>query len=65
MQAAAKTAAALVCDVLHNSAHDGVVVLNDPFMFTYRRIIVDAANRFRLPSIYGFREFVDDGGMIS
>jgi putative tryptophan/tyrosine transport system substrate-binding protein len=34
-------------------------------MFTYRKIIVDAAYRFRLPSIYGFREFVDDGGLIS
>jgi ABC-type uncharacterized transport system substrate-binding protein len=42
-----------------------LVVLNDPFMFTYRKLIVDAANRSRLPSIYGFREFVDDGGMIS
>ena len=44
---------------------DILVVLNDPFMFTYRKIIVDAAGRFRLPSIYGFREFVDDGGMLS
>jgi putative ABC transport system substrate-binding protein len=34
-------------------------------MFNYRKIIVDAAGRFRLPSIYGFREFVDDGGMLS
>jgi len=42
-----------------------LIVLNDPFMFTYRKVIVDAATRFRLPSIYGFREFVDDGGMIS
>ena len=42
-----------------------LIVLNDPFMFTYRKVIVDAASRFRLPSIYGFREFVDDGGMIS
>jgi putative ABC transport system substrate-binding protein len=47
------------------SASDVLVVLNDPFMFTHRRAIVDAAARFRLPSIYGFREFVDDGGMIS
>jgi putative ABC transport system substrate-binding protein len=44
---------------------DFLVVLNDPFMFTYRKIIVEAACRFRLPSIYGFREFVDDGEMIS
>ena len=44
---------------------DLLVVLNDPFVFTYREVIVNAANRFRLPSIYGFREFVDVGGMIS
>jgi putative tryptophan/tyrosine transport system substrate-binding protein len=42
-----------------------LVVLNDPLTFTYRKIIVDAASRFRLPSIYGYREFVDDGGLIS
>src|SRR5664279_1622244 len=44
---------------------DILVVLNDPFVFTYRKAIVDAAYRSRLPWIYGFREFVDDGGMIS
>src|SRR5215831_8251329 len=44
---------------------DALVVLNDPFMFTNRRIIVDAADRFRLPTISGFREYVDDGGLIS
>jgi putative ABC transport system substrate-binding protein len=47
------------------SGSDLLVVLNDPFMFTYRKVIVDATYRFRLPSIYGFREFVDDGGLIS
>jgi putative ABC transport system substrate-binding protein len=44
---------------------DVLVVLNDPFVFTYRKIIVDAANQQRIPAIYGFREFVDDGGLIS
>jgi putative ABC transport system substrate-binding protein len=48
-----------------SSTPDCLVVLNDPFMFTHRKVIVDAAGRFRLPSIYGLREFVDDGGMIS
>jgi putative tryptophan/tyrosine transport system substrate-binding protein len=44
---------------------DVLVVLNDPFMFTSRKTIADAANRLRLPAIFGFREFVDDGGLIS
>ena len=47
------------------SGSEFLVVLNDPFVFTYRKAIVDAANRSLLPSIYGFREFIDDGGMIS
>ena len=44
---------------------DILVVLNDPFMFTYRKLIVEAANQQQLPGVYGFREFVDDGGLIS
>jgi len=50
---------------LPQSEPEFLVVLNDPFMFTYRKIIVEAANRLRLPMISGFREFVDDGGLIS
>ena len=44
---------------------DALVVLSDPFLFTSRKIIADAANRFRLPTISGYREYVDDGGLIS
>jgi putative tryptophan/tyrosine transport system substrate-binding protein len=47
------------------STPDVLVVLNDPFMFTYRKIVVDAARQLRLPAVYGYREYVDDGGMIS
>jgi putative tryptophan/tyrosine transport system substrate-binding protein len=48
-----------------DSAPDILVVLNDPFVFTYRKSIIDAAARFRIPAIYGFREFTEDGGLIS
>jgi putative tryptophan/tyrosine transport system substrate-binding protein len=47
------------------SVPDILVVLNDPFMFTHRKIIVDAAAQLRLPAIYGYREYADDGGLIS
>jgi putative ABC transport system substrate-binding protein len=50
---------------LLQSHPDILVVLNDPFVFTYRKIIAEAANQHRLPAAYGFREFVDDGGLIS
>jgi putative ABC transport system substrate-binding protein len=55
--------AALVAIVKLNP--DMLVVLNDPFMFTHRKRVADAASAARLPAIYGFREFVDDGGLIS
>jgi putative tryptophan/tyrosine transport system substrate-binding protein len=44
---------------------DMLIVLSDPFMFTQRKTIVRAAERLRLPAIYAFREYVDDGGLIS
>jgi ABC-type uncharacterized transport system substrate-binding protein len=47
------------------SAQDIFVVLNDPFMFTYRKIIVDTAAQLRLPAVYGYREYAEDGGLIS
>ena len=47
------------------SAAQMLLVLNDPFIFTHRKKIVESAAKSRLPAIYGFREFVDDGGLIS
>jgi putative ABC transport system substrate-binding protein len=44
---------------------DMLVVLTDPFMFTNRTTIARAAEQVRLPAIYAFREYVDDGGLIS
>ena len=34
-------------------------------MFTHRKLIVDATTQLRLPAVYGYREYVDDGGLIS
>jgi putative ABC transport system substrate-binding protein len=47
------------------SAAQMLLVLNDPFMFTHRKGIIESAAKSRLPAIYGFREFADDGGLIS
>jgi putative ABC transport system substrate-binding protein len=44
---------------------DMLVVLTDPFLFTQRKLIVHAAEQARLPAIYAYREYVDDGGLIS
>ena len=50
---------------MSQSTQDFLVVLNDPFMFTHRKLIVDASTQLRLPAVYGYREYVDDGGLIS
>jgi putative ABC transport system substrate-binding protein len=43
----------------------GVFVNQNPFFFNLRAKVVAAATRVRLPAIYGFREFVDLGGLMS
>jgi putative ABC transport system substrate-binding protein len=50
---------------ISQSKPDMLVVLTDPFTFTEREIIVRAAEQARLPAIYAFREYADDGGLIS
>jgi putative ABC transport system substrate-binding protein len=44
---------------------DVVIVLRDPLFFTQRRSVAAAALASRLPTIYPWRESVDDGGLIS
>lgn len=40
-------------------------VLNDPQFVTHRKSILEFASKAKLPTIYGVRQFVDDGGLIS
>jgi putative ABC transport system substrate-binding protein len=47
------------------SASDFLVNLNDPFLFTARNMVVDSARHMRLPAVYGYREYAEDGGPIS
>ena len=44
---------------------DVVIVVRDPMFFAQRRTITAAALATRLPTIFAYREFVDDGGLIS
>ena len=44
---------------------DVVIVLRDTMFFSKRRTIAAAALAARVPTIYQFREHVDDGGLIS
>lgn len=44
---------------------DGLIAVEDQLTFTYRARILEFAALSRLPAIYGLREFVDAGGLMS
>jgi putative tryptophan/tyrosine transport system substrate-binding protein len=46
-------------------AGSGLIVATDPFLNTHRGLVMALAERHRLPAIYGFREFVTEGALIS
>jgi putative ABC transport system substrate-binding protein len=51
-----------------NAARDGagaLLVVRDPVFTARPRMVVDLAMRYRLPAIYGGRDFPDAGGLIS
>jgi putative ABC transport system substrate-binding protein len=52
-------------DAIPNNQPDIVFVLNDPFMFARRKRIVESLFQAHLPAIFGYREYVDDGGLVS
>jgi putative ABC transport system substrate-binding protein len=51
------------------AAHDRraqvVLVLPNPIFNAHRRRLVNLAASYRLPTLYEFREYVEDGGLIS
>ena len=44
---------------------EGIIVFDDPVTWSHRKLVVENANRVRLPVVYGYSEFVDVGGLIS
>jgi putative tryptophan/tyrosine transport system substrate-binding protein len=50
---------------LANEAAGGVIAIPDYFTVVHRDLIIELAARYRLPTAYGFRLFVADGGLIS
>src|SRR5262245_5635694 len=53
-----------VADAVRKQA-EGLFVLPDALMLRERRRIVDLAAKHRLPAMYGFKEFVEAGGLMS
>jgi len=50
---------------LGDEANPSLVVTPDTSMFIYRQAIIALADRYRLPTIYPFRFFVTEGGLMS
>jgi putative ABC transport system substrate-binding protein len=46
-------------------ADGGLMVLPEPFFPVHRKLIVELAARYNLPTIYPFRVFTADGGLVS
>ena len=44
---------------------DSMIVFDDPVLWNHRKRFVALAAKARLPVMYGYREFVDEGGLIS
>ena len=42
-----------------------MIVSDDPVIYSHRKPIVAMAVKSRLPVVYGYSEFVDDGGLMS
>jgi putative ABC transport system substrate-binding protein len=43
----------------------GLIAAPDPFINTYRALIISLAHRHRLPTLFAFRQHVRDGGLMS
>src|SRR5262249_18464588 len=43
----------------------GLIAAPDAFINNHRRLIMEVSMRHRLPAIYGFRQFVAEGALIS
>lgn len=54
-----------VFEAIHIYRPEFLLVMTDAFYFAYRRELAGFATKARLPAIYAFREFVDEGGLIS
>ena len=44
---------------------EALVVLNDPLFLTHRTRLMELTGAYRLPTIYGNREYVEAGGLMA
>jgi len=76
--AAASLSVKLIATPVHDSAEiesaiaalgrdkgSGLIVLSGLFPFAHRELIAGLADRYRVPAVYPYREFVQSGGLLS
>jgi putative tryptophan/tyrosine transport system substrate-binding protein len=51
--------------VMNKASAQAVIVLTDPILFSQRKRTVDLASKYKLPAVYFFQGFVEDGGLMS
>jgi ABC-type uncharacterized transport system substrate-binding protein len=52
-------------NALASASNGGVILIPSPLMGASHRVIISLANRHRLPSIFSFRYFPANGGLVS
>jgi putative tryptophan/tyrosine transport system substrate-binding protein len=52
-------------ETLGRGLNGGLILPPDTFTALHRRLIIDLANRYRVPAIYAFRHYAADGGLLS
>jgi putative ABC transport system substrate-binding protein len=50
---------------MNRTGAQALAVLTDPVLFSERKLTVDLANANRLPAVYPFQGYVEDGGLMS
>ena len=51
--------------VMNKVGAQALIVLTDPILFSQRKRIIDLASKYKLPAVYSFQGFVEEGGLLS
>jgi putative ABC transport system substrate-binding protein len=60
-----RSAADIESTISSMGLEDGLMVAADQFLWANRRLIIDLAARYRIPTIYAWSTYVDEGGLMA
>ena len=55
----------LAIEVFAREPNGGLIVVPSPIVSAHRELVIALAARYRLPAVYGYRDYVMSGGMVS